>query len=77
MLQIDGHPLAVAPVGRRHPVGIDQDRRIASCSRSDADQIIVLEDGRVVGRGRHTDLLEMCETYAEIVASQTLEAVQP
>lgn len=42
----------------------------------DADQIIVLEDGRVVGRGRHTDLLEMCETYAEIVASQTLEAVQ-
>lgn len=43
----------------------------------DADQIIVLEDGRVVGRGRHTDLLEMCETYAEIVASQTLEAVQP
>ncbi|MCA0179338.1 MAG: ABC transporter ATP-binding protein/permease [Actinobacteria bacterium] len=43
----------------------------------DADQIIVLEDGRVVGRGRHTDLLEMCQTYAEIVASQTLEAVQP
>jgi ATP-binding cassette subfamily B multidrug efflux pump len=36
----------------------------------DADQIIVLEDGGVVGMGRHEDLLESCPTYAEIVASQ-------
>ncbi len=36
----------------------------------DADQIIVLEDGRVVGRGRHDDLLKTSETYAEIVSSQ-------
>ncbi|MFI6268186.1 ABC transporter ATP-binding protein [Micromonospora zamorensis] len=36
----------------------------------DADQIIVLEDGGVVGVGRHTELLESCPTYAEIVASQ-------
>ncbi|MCG5471843.1 ABC transporter ATP-binding protein/permease [Micromonospora sp. LAH09] len=36
----------------------------------DADQIIVLEDGGVVGVGRHTELLETCPTYAEIVASQ-------
>ncbi|MFC4020628.1 ABC transporter ATP-binding protein [Micromonospora sp. GCM10011542] len=36
----------------------------------DADQIIVLEDGSVVGVGRHEDLLESCPTYAEIVASQ-------
>jgi ATP-binding cassette subfamily B multidrug efflux pump len=36
----------------------------------DADQIIVLEDGGVVGMGRHEDLLENCPTYAEIVASQ-------
>ncbi|SDO93194.1 ATP-binding cassette, subfamily B [Nakamurella panacisegetis] len=36
----------------------------------DADQIIVLEDGRIVGRGRHEDLLETCETYREIVTSQ-------
>jgi ATP-binding cassette subfamily B multidrug efflux pump len=36
----------------------------------DADQIIVLEDGGVVGRGRHEDLLTSCTTYAEIVASQ-------
>jgi ATP-binding cassette subfamily B protein len=36
----------------------------------DADQIIVLEDGVVVGVGRHEELLESCPTYAEIVASQ-------
>jgi len=35
-----------------------------------ADQIIVLEDGVIVGRGRHEDLLDHCETYQEIVASQ-------
>ncbi len=36
----------------------------------EADQIIVLEDGGVVGMGRHEELLETCPTYAEIVASQ-------
>ncbi len=36
----------------------------------DADQIIVLEDGRIVGIGRHEELLETCGTYAEIVRSQ-------
>ncbi len=36
----------------------------------DADQIIVLEDGRVVGRGTHRQLLQTSETYAEIVSSQ-------
>lgn len=35
-----------------------------------ADQIIVLEDGRIVGRGTHRELLETCTTYAEIVESQ-------
>ncbi len=35
-----------------------------------ADDILVLEDGRLVGRGTHEDLLESCETYAEIVQSQ-------
>jgi ATP-binding cassette subfamily B multidrug efflux pump len=38
----------------------------------DADLIVVLDDGRVVGSGRHTDLLATCPTYAEIVASQAL-----
>jgi ATP-binding cassette subfamily B protein len=36
-----------------------------------ADQIIVLEDGEMVGIGTHTDLLAHCPTYAEIVDSQT------
>ncbi len=41
----------------------------------DADQIVVLEDGRVVGLGRHEELLETCETYAEIVNSQITSEV--
>ena len=40
----------------------------------DADQILVLEDGRVIGQGTHRQLLESCPTYAEIVASQMTEA---
>ncbi len=35
-----------------------------------ADQILVLEDGRIVGRGTHEELLAGCPTYVEIVDSQ-------
>jgi len=35
-----------------------------------ADQIIVLEHGRIVGIGRHDELRRTCETYREIVDSQ-------
>ena len=35
-----------------------------------ADQIVVLDRGRVVGIGTHVDLIESCETYREIVYSQ-------
>ncbi|MCC6311670.1 MAG: ABC transporter ATP-binding protein [Trueperaceae bacterium] len=35
-----------------------------------ADRIVVLEDGRVVGMGSHAELLATSETYREIVASQ-------
>ncbi len=35
-----------------------------------ADRILVLEDGHCVGLGSHDELLETCETYQEIVASQ-------
>jgi ATP-binding cassette subfamily B protein len=35
-----------------------------------ADDILVLEDGEVIGRGTHDDLVEHCPTYAEIVQSQ-------
>ncbi|MDF1596569.1 MAG: ABC transporter ATP-binding protein [Acidimicrobiia bacterium] len=37
---------------------------------ADADQIVVLEDGELVGLGTHESLLETCETYVEIVESQ-------
>jgi ATP-binding cassette subfamily B protein len=36
----------------------------------DADQILVLEDGEIVGRGTHDELLVSNPTYAEIVESQ-------
>ena len=36
----------------------------------DADQILVVEDGRIVGRGTHDELVVACPTYAEIVESQ-------
>lgn len=37
---------------------------------ADADQIIVLDDGQIVGIGRHEELLATCPTYVEIVESQ-------
>ncbi len=39
----------------------------------DADEIIVLDEGAVVGRGRHGELMQTCETYREIVLSQLSE----
>ena len=35
-----------------------------------ADQILVLDDGRVVGQGTHEELLRVCEAYREIAMSQ-------
>ena len=35
-----------------------------------ADRILVLEQGRQVGLGTHSELLECCPTYQEIVESQ-------
>jgi ATP-binding cassette subfamily B multidrug efflux pump len=37
---------------------------------TDADQIVVLDAGEIVGLGRHERLLETCPTYQEIVQSQ-------
>jgi ATP-binding cassette subfamily B protein len=37
---------------------------------ADADQIIVLDDGVIVGKGTHDELLDSCPTYIEIVESQ-------
>lgn len=41
----------------------------------DADKIVVLDEGRIVGMGRHSDLIENCEVYKEIYHSQITEEV--
>lgn len=39
----------------------------------DADQIIVMDEGKIVGIGKHRELLSTCEVYREIVTSQLSE----
>lgn len=39
----------------------------------DADQIVVLDEGRVVGKGKHKELLHDCEVYRQIAMSQLSE----
>ena len=46
-------------------------QRISSIA--DADQIIVLNEGTLVGKGTHTELMNDCEIYREIAASQLSE----
>ena len=38
-----------------------------------ADRIIVLEDGKIVGEGRHSELLEQCPVYRAIFEKQLIE----
>ncbi|MBQ2638297.1 ABC transporter ATP-binding protein [Candidatus Saccharibacteria bacterium] len=40
----------------------------------DADQIVVLDNGKIVGLGRHQALIKSCPVYCEIVKSQISEA---
>ncbi|AMY20922.1 MULTISPECIES: ABC transporter ATP-binding protein [Nocardiaceae] len=58
---------ALAPITRRSCVLVVA-QRISTVR--DADRIVVLDDGRMVGTGTHEELLETCPTYAEIVDSQ-------
>ncbi|GHU34046.1 ABC transporter [Clostridia bacterium] len=46
-------------------------QRISTILR--ADQIIVLDEGRVMGIGTHSELIKSCETYREIASSQLSE----
>ena len=58
---------ALAPYTRGSAVVIVA-QRVSTIST--ADEILVLDDGALVGRGNHADLIETCSTYAEIVQSQ-------
>lgn len=40
----------------------------------DADRIIVLDEGKIVGIGRHEELMKSCDVYKQIAASQLSEA---
>ena len=42
---------------------------------AEADQVIVIDDGKVVGTGTHETLLADCPTYAEFADSQSWEPV--
>jgi len=61
---------ALEPV-TRDSVMIVVAQRVSTISK--ADQILVLEDGVMVGLGTHQELLESCPTYQEIVDSQMTE----
>ena len=39
-----------------------------------ADKILVLDEGKIVGQGKHKDLMENCEVYKQIALSQLSEA---
>jgi ATP-binding cassette subfamily B multidrug efflux pump len=58
---------ALAPLTREATVLVVA-QRVSTIA--DADQIVVLEDGLVVGCGTHDELLATCPTYQEIVESQ-------
>jgi ATP-binding cassette subfamily B protein len=58
---------ALRPV-TRHTAVIVVAQRVSTII--DADHIVVLDDGKVVGTGNHEQLLQTCPTYVEIVESQ-------
>ncbi|MEG2451592.1 MAG: ABC transporter ATP-binding protein [Clostridium sp.] len=47
-------------------------QRISSVE--DADQIMVLDDGKIIGMGKHEELLNSCDAYKEIYETQTSSA---
>ena len=51
-----------------HPAVVIISQRTASIRF--ADEILVLDDGRLAGKGTHDELLETCEVYREIYESQ-------
>jgi ABC-type multidrug transport system fused ATPase/permease subunit len=64
---------AIRELGGDHTVFIVSQR---TSSIRHADQILVMDDGRLVGCGTHEELLENCEIYQEIHYSQFPKEVQ-
>ena len=62
---------ALAPETREAAVVIIA-QRVSSIRH--ADQIIVINEGEMVGKGTHEELMENCPVYREISDSQTKEA---
>jgi ATP-binding cassette subfamily B protein len=46
-------------------------QRVSTAKNS--DQILVLNNGRLVGKGKHHELMQSCKTYQEIASSQLSE----
>lgn len=67
-LRTDARLRAAIEAQLSHTTRIVVAQRVASIR--DADQILVLEDGEIVGRGTHEQLLAENSTYQEIVSSQ-------
>ncbi len=67
----------------REALGEDEENRLTilvsqrTSGVRQADQILVLEDGALVGKGTHETLLETCDVYKEIYHSQYGKGVQP
>lgn len=49
-------------------------QRVSSCMH--ADLIVVLKDGRVVAKGKHSELMESCEIYRKMAISQGVKMIE-
>lgn len=49
-------------------------QRVSSCMQ--ADLIVVLKDGRVVAKGKHSELMESCEIYRKMAISQGVKMIE-
>ena len=65
-----GYTNAGRPNGMMKITGTCKNFRIDHCAFKNADQILVLDDGKLVGKGSHRELMATCETYREIALSQ-------
>jgi len=72
-LATDAHLRAALKPHTRESAMLIVAQRVSTIA--DADQILVLENGEIVGRGTHIELVTSCPTYAEIVESQVGEGM--